>query len=59
MILTLANSKGGGGKTTIAACLAAELTRCGKQVVLFDSDPKQSISVWQANDQKLKELGFV
>jgi hypothetical protein len=26
-ILTLANSKGGGGKTIIAACLAAELTR--------------------------------
>jgi cellulose biosynthesis protein BcsQ len=26
-ILTLANSKGGGGKTTIAACLAVGLKR--------------------------------
>lgn len=55
-ILTLANSKGGGGKTTIAACLAAELTRRGKQVVLLDADPQQSLSVWHGNDGKLKEL---
>ena len=39
-ILTLANSKGG-GKTTIAACLAAELTRRGKEVVL-DAEPQRS-----------------
>jgi len=32
-ILTLANSKGGGGNTTIAACFAAELTRREKQEI--------------------------
>lgn len=32
LILTLANSKGGGGKTTIAACLAGELTRRKKTI---------------------------
>lgn len=55
-ILTLANSKGSGGKTTIAACLKAELTRRGKQLVLLDADPQQTLSVWDDNDGKLKEL---
>ena len=33
-ILTLANSKGGGGKTTIAVCRAADLTQHNKQEIL-------------------------
>lgn len=55
-ILTLANSKGGGGKTTIAACLAAELKRRGKEVVLLDADPQQSLTTWHANDGMLGKL---
>jgi chromosome partitioning protein len=55
-ILTLANSKGGGGKTTIAACLAAELKRRGKEVVLLDADPQQSLTTWRANDGMLGKL---
>jgi cellulose biosynthesis protein BcsQ len=55
-ILTLANSKGGGGKTTIAACLAAELTRRGKELVLLDADPQRSLTVWHGNDGKFNEL---
>jgi chromosome partitioning protein len=55
-ILTLANSKGGGGKTTIAACLAAELTRRDKYVALLGADPQQSLSVWHGHDRKLREL---
>lgn len=55
-VLTLANSKGGGGKTTIAACLAAELKRRGKEVVLLDADPQQSLTTWHANDGMLGKL---
>ena len=55
-VLTLANSKGGGGKTTIAACLAAELTHRGKGVVLLDADPQQSLTTWHSNDGMLGKL---
>jgi cellulose biosynthesis protein BcsQ len=55
-ILTLANSKGGDGKTIIAACLAAELTRRGKHVVLLDAGRQRSLTVWRGNDRKLKDL---
>ena len=55
-ILTLANSKGGGGKTTIAACLAAELSKRGNTVVLLDADPQRSLTTWHGNDGKLGEL---
>ena len=43
-ILTLANSKAGGGKTTIADCLAAELSKRGNTVVLLDADPQRSLT---------------
>ena len=55
-ILTLANSKGGGGKTTIAACLAAELSKSDNTVVLLDADPQRSLTTWHGNDSKLGEL---
>ena len=55
-ILTLANSKGGGGKTTIAACLAAELSKRGNTVVLLDADPQRSLTTWHGNDSQLGEL---
>lgn len=55
-ILTLANSKGGGGKTNIAACLAAELYKRGNTVVLLDADPQRSLTTWHGNDSKLGEL---
>jgi cellulose biosynthesis protein BcsQ len=34
-ILTLANSKGGGGKTTVAAYLVEELSRHGRMKILL------------------------
>jgi chromosome partitioning protein len=45
-IITVAQQKGGAGKTTIAANLAVALTRMGKSVVLLDTDPQGSLGRW-------------
>ena len=46
MILALANSKGGVGKSTIAVHLAAWLLEQGKNLIFVDSDVQASSSVW-------------
>jgi chromosome partitioning protein len=45
-IVTVAQRKGGVGKTTIAVCVAAELSRRGHDVALVDSDPQRSACQW-------------
>lgn len=45
-VITVAQQKGGAGKTTIAANLAVALTRMGKSVVLLDTDPQGSLGRW-------------
>jgi len=44
--ITVAQRKGGVGKTTIAVCIAAELARRGHDVALVDSDPQRSACQW-------------
>jgi chromosome partitioning protein len=45
-IITVAQRKGGVGKTTLAVCLAAELSNRGNTVVLIDADTQRSASQW-------------
>ncbi len=42
MIITVGNTKGGVGKTTIAVNLAVEAVKDGKTVLLIDTDPQGS-----------------
>lgn len=46
MIVVIANTKGGVGKSTLAVHLAGWLHRHGKSVVLADCDPQRSSSDW-------------
>lgn len=45
-VITIAQQKGGAGKTTLAAHLAVALTRGNKKVAVVDIDPQQSLSQW-------------
>lgn len=45
-VITVANTKGGAGKTTAAALIATELAQMGLNVTVFDSDPQHWFSQW-------------
>ena len=45
-VLTLAQQKGGAGKTTLAAQLAVAFANSGKSVALVDIDPQGSLARW-------------
>ncbi len=46
LIITVAQQKGGSGKTTVAAHLAVAFARSGKSVGLLDVDPQGSLGEW-------------
>ena len=45
-ILTIASSKGGPGKTTVAMLLAGRLTHDGLKVAAVDADPARAFLRW-------------
>jgi len=47
-VVTVAQQKGGAGKTTLAAHLAVAWHRAGRQVGAFDIDPQASLAAWYA-----------
>lgn len=45
-VITVAQQKGGAGKTTIAAHLAVAFSQRGKRVAVIDIDPQGSLTAW-------------
>lgn len=57
-IITVAQQKGGAGKTTIAANLAVAFSRMGKSVSLLDTDPQGSLGRWFMMRRELGDPGM-
>lgn len=53
-VITVAQQKGGAGKTTVAAHLAVALSQRGKRVAVIDIDPQGSLAMWH----KIREERF-
>lgn len=45
-VITFAQQKGGAGKTTMLAHLAASWAEAGRSVALIDLDPQKSLTRW-------------
>jgi chromosome partitioning protein len=46
LVITIAQRKGGAGKTTLAAQLAVAWTQSGARVAVLDIDPQGSLAAW-------------
>jgi chromosome partitioning protein len=46
LVITIAQRKGGAGKTTLAAQLAAAWAQKGARIALLDIDPQASLAAW-------------
>jgi chromosome partitioning protein len=58
-VLTLAQQKGGAGKTTLAAQLAVAFAAGGKNVALVDIDPQGSLARWFALREAAGKAGRI
>src|SRR5262249_38177110 len=53
-VVTLANTKGGVGKTTLASALAVRAAEECRRVALLDLDPQESLASWWTRRGKVK-----
>lgn len=58
-VISLANTKGGSGKTTAALLLASEYARQGYKVVILDADPQKWITSWYETGPKDPNLTVI
>ena len=59
LVLSIANQKGGVGKTTTAAALAQGLSEYAKRILLIDWDPQASLTITAGfNPDTLKRTGY-
>ncbi len=47
-VITLASRKGGSGKSTLTAHLAAFAQKLGKRCLILDADPQGSLTLWHS-----------
>lgn len=57
-VITIAQQKGGAGKTTVAAHLAVALAQKGNRVAVLDIDPQGSLTHWHGLREKLFGEGY-
>jgi chromosome partitioning protein len=57
-VITIAQQKGGAGKTTVAAHIAVALSQKGNRVAIVDIDPQGSLSMWHSLREKRFGEGY-
>ena len=53
-VITIAQQKGGSGKTTLAVHLALALAETGRSVALLDTNPQGSLGRWFMRRRELR-----
>ena len=57
-VITIAQQKGGAGKTTVAAHIAVALSQKGNRVAVLDIDPQGSLTYWHGLREKRFGEGY-